>query len=131
MVEYNDSMLDELFGALSDPTRRAILEQLRDGPATVGELAEPHEITFQGVSKHVRKLERAGLVRRCKDGREVRCELQIERLRPVSSWVDAQRRFWTARLDRLEDVLDAVDPQAADQEYPHNESGMTDGSRDD
>ncbi|MEX2400981.1 MAG: metalloregulator ArsR/SmtB family transcription factor [Rhodothermales bacterium] len=126
MVEYNDDILDELFGALSDATRRAILEQLLDGPATVGELAEPHDITFQGVSKHVRKLERAGLVRRCKDGREVRCELRIERLRPVSSWIDEQRRFWTARLDRLGEVLDAVD-----QENAHKERGKTDGTTDD
>lgn len=96
------SALDDVFGALADPTRRRILEQLRRGPATVSDLAEPHEITLQGVSKHLRKLETAGLVRRRKDGREVWCELETGPMAQASSWIDEQRRLWEARLDRLD-----------------------------
>lgn len=106
MVEYLDDTLDRVFGALADPTRRAIVEQLRRGPARVGDLAEPHDITIQGVSKHVKKLEAAGLVRRRKEGREVWCELEFHQMAQALSWIDEQRRFWNARLDRLEDHLD-------------------------
>lgn len=118
MVEYKGKELDGVFGALADPTRRALLEQLREGPATVGELAEPHRMTFQAVSKHLKKLERAGLVRRHRDGREVRCELLIEPMRQASSWLDEQRRFWTARLDRLEKLLEETDRNHPNQKTP-------------
>ncbi len=99
-------MLDGVFGALADPTRRSILEQLRGGAATVSDLAEPHEITIQGISKHVKKLEAAGLVRRRKEGREVWCELVIAPMAQASSWIDEQRRVWEARLDRLGTLLE-------------------------
>ena len=105
MVESKDTALDEVFGALADPTRRAIVEQLRQGPARVGDLAEPHEITIQGVSKHLKKLEAAGLIRRRKEGREVWCDLQFQPMAEALSWIDEQRRMWNARLGRLEDLL--------------------------
>lgn len=105
MVENRSDTLDDVFGALADSTRRSIIEQLRQGSATVSELAEPYEITIQGVSKHLNKLERAGLVRRRREGREVWCELMIEPMRQASSWIEEQRRFWEVRLDRLEVVL--------------------------
>ncbi len=106
MVEYSDKHLDGVFAALSDSTRRSIVGQLRDGPATVGELAKPHHMSFQGVSKHLKKLEAAGLVRRRKEGREVWCELVVEPMRQASTWIEEQRRFWEFRLDRLGEVLD-------------------------
>lgn len=107
MVEYEeDKQLDGVFSALSDSTRRSILEQLREGPATVGALAEPHDMTFQGVAKHLTKLEAAGLVRRRKEGRQVWCELVVSPLIQASSWIDEQRRFWSVRLDRLGVVLE-------------------------
>jgi len=105
MVYYPDEKLDDVFAALSDPTRRRILEQLTLGEATVGELAEPHEMSVQAVSKHVRKLEAAGLVRRRREGREVHCRLEPEPMRRAVSWIEEQRRFWEVRLDRLETVL--------------------------
>lgn len=105
MVYYSDKKLDDVFAALSDPTRRRILERLTLGEATVGELAEPHEMSVQAVSKHVRKLEAAGLVRRRREGREVHCRLEPEPMRRAVSWIEEQRRFWEARLDRLETVL--------------------------
>jgi DNA-binding transcriptional ArsR family regulator len=105
MVEYTSDTLDDVFRALADSTRRSIVEQLRQGEATVSELAEPYDITIQGVSKHLNMLERAGLVRRRRDGRQVWCELLIEPMRRASSWLEEQRRFWEVRLDRLEAVL--------------------------
>ena len=105
MVEYSDEKLDRIFSALSDPTRRAIVEQLTKGEATVGELAEPHEMTFQAISKHVRKLEAAGLVRRRRAGREIYCQLEVNPMRNAVSWIEKQRQFWEARLDRLEELL--------------------------
>lgn len=105
MVYYPDEKLDDVFAALSDPTRRRILEQLTLGEATVGELAGPHEMSVQAVSKHVRKLEAAGLVRRRREGREVHCRLEPEPMRRAVSWIEEQRRFWEVRLDRLETVL--------------------------
>ena len=105
MVEYSDEKLDEIFSALSDPTRRAIVERLAQGEATVGELAEPHEMSFQAISKHVRKLEAAGLVHRRRAGREIYCRLEVNPMRNAVSWIEEQRRFWEARLDRLEELL--------------------------
>ena len=105
MVYYSESALDDIFSALSDPTRRSILERLTQGEATVSELAEPHEMSIQAVSKHLRKLEAAGLVRRRRDGREVHCRLQTEPMRRAVSWIEERRRFWEVRLDRLETVL--------------------------
>jgi DNA-binding transcriptional ArsR family regulator len=105
MVYYSDERLDDVFAALSDATRRSLLEQLTKGEATVGELAEPHDMTVQAVSKHLRKLEAAGLVRRRRDGREVHCRLETEPMRRAVSWIEEQRRFWEVRLDRLEALL--------------------------
>ncbi len=105
MVYYSGRTLDDVFSALSDPTRRSILERLTQGEATVSELAEPHDMSIQAVSKHIRKLEAAGLVRRRRDGREVHCRLQTEPMRRAVSWIEEQRRFWDVRLDRLETVL--------------------------
>jgi DNA-binding transcriptional ArsR family regulator len=105
MVEYHDTRLDAVFSALADPTRRAMLVRLREGRATVSELAEPHDVTIQAISKHLKKLEAAGLVSRRKEGREVRCELEIDPMRRASSWIEEQRRFWELRLDRLEALL--------------------------
>ena len=105
MVEYNEHNLDGIFGALSDPTRRSILERLQRGRATVGDIAAPYDMSFQAISKHVRRLEAAGLIRRTKEGREVWCEMVIEPMHHASSWLEDQRAVWNARLDRLEQVL--------------------------
>ena len=106
MVDYSDKSLDAVFSALSDPTRRSILEQLTEGEATVSELAEPHEMSIQAVSKHLRKLEAAGLVHRRREGREVHCMIETEPMRRAVTWIEEQRRFWEVRLDRLEAVLE-------------------------
>jgi DNA-binding transcriptional ArsR family regulator len=97
----NASQLDLVFSALADPTRRAILSRLAVEDATVGELAEPFEISRPAISKHLRVLERAGLVRRTRDGRISRCELDAEPMKNAAEWVDHYRQFWESQLDSL------------------------------
>jgi DNA-binding transcriptional ArsR family regulator len=99
-VHYN-ATLDRTFFALSDPTRRQILERLGAGPATIGELAQPFGLTLNGVKKHVRILEDVELVITTKVGRARRCRLGPARLDDARSWIDEYRRSWEARLDRF------------------------------
>jgi DNA-binding transcriptional ArsR family regulator len=94
--------LDLVLAAISDPTRRAILDRLTRGPARVTDLAEPFEMSLAAVSKHVRMLERAGLVRRARRGREHTLTLEARPLRQVVRWTSRYERFWNERLDRLE-----------------------------
>ncbi len=95
------SVLDRTFSALSDPTRRHILERLARGPATVGELGQPLDITLPGLLKHVRILEEAELVVTEKQGRTRRCRLGSERLDDAARWIETYQRRWEGRLDRL------------------------------
>jgi DNA-binding transcriptional ArsR family regulator len=94
--------LDHVLMAISDPTRRAILDRLTRGPARVTDVAEPFEMSLAAVSKHVRMLERAGLVRRARRGREHSLTLDARPLRRVVQWTSRYERFWNQRLDRLE-----------------------------
>jgi DNA-binding transcriptional ArsR family regulator len=103
MVKY--STLDRTFSALSDPTRRRILERLERGPATVSELARPFDITLPGLMKHVRILEEAHLVTTEKTGRTRQCQLGGEQLDEAAQWIETHRHRWEARLDRLERYL--------------------------
>jgi DNA-binding transcriptional ArsR family regulator len=105
MVEHSPGELDEIFGALSHPARRAIVARLTRGDATVSELAEPFVMTFAAVSKHVGVLERARLVRREVLGREHHLRLNPRALREAASWVDRHRELWEDRLDSLERTL--------------------------
>ena len=98
-------MLDQVYGALADPTRRAILTVLADGEINVGSLAERFPISLNGVSKHVKVLERAGLVERTVQGREHRLRLNAEPLREASMWLEHYRTFWETRLAALEAYL--------------------------
>ena len=104
MVKY--STLDRTFSALSDPTRREILERLAHGPATVSELAHPFDISLPGLLKHVRILEDAHLVTTEKQGRTRQCRLGPEQLDDAAQWIATYRRRWEGRLDRLEVYLD-------------------------
>jgi DNA-binding transcriptional ArsR family regulator len=94
--------LDAVLVAISDPTRRAILDRLVRGPARVTDVAEPFDMSLAAVSKHVRMLERAGLVRRARRGREHTLTLDARSLRRVAQWTSRYQRFWNGRLDRLE-----------------------------
>jgi DNA-binding transcriptional ArsR family regulator len=104
LVNFN-SRLDETFFALADPTRRAILARLALGETTVSNLARPFPISLPAISRHLRVLEEARLLRRRKVGREHHCALDPAALREASVWIDEYRKFWTARLDSLERFL--------------------------
>ena len=97
----NSAALDRTFGALADPTRRSILARLADGEATVGELARPFDVSRPAISKHLRVLERAGLVERTRDGRVSRCSLDAAPMREAAEWVERYRRYWEDQLESL------------------------------
>src|SRR3954451_14151157 len=97
-----DATLDRVYGAIADPTRRQILATLSGGGATIGALANRFPMSFNGVSKHVKVLERAGLVRRTVVGREHHVRLRAQPLDAAARWLVDQRAFWNARLDALE-----------------------------
>jgi DNA-binding transcriptional ArsR family regulator len=105
----NDQQLDLVFGALADTTRRRILARLAVGEATVGELAAPFEISRPAISKHLKVLDRAGLIHRTRDGRVRRCELDAGPLHDASEWVGRYREFWVDRLDALAAYLENKD----------------------
>ena len=97
--------LDQVFFALSDPTRRAIVDRLASGPSTVGELAKPFSISAPAVTKHMKVLERSGLVSRRIEGRVHHCTLNPLALSAAQSWLEFYREFWEQRLDELEKLL--------------------------
>ena len=97
--------LSSTFAALADPTRRAILARLTGGHATVTELAEPFDLSLPGVSKHLKVLERAGLIERDRIAQWRRCRLNADRLRDASDWLEQYRQFWEQSFDRLDDYL--------------------------
>jgi DNA-binding transcriptional ArsR family regulator len=100
--------LDRTFGALADPTRRAILARLSAGEASVTELAEPFEMTLPAVSKHLKVLERAGLVARGRERQWRPARLEAGPLREVAEWIERYRRFWEERYDRLDEYLEEL-----------------------
>ncbi len=103
--------LSATFAALADPTRRAILARLSTGEATVKALAEPFKMSLPAVSKHLRVLERAGLVARGREAQWRPCRLDAKPLREANDWLEQYRQFWEARLDRLEDYLRTLQAQ--------------------
>ncbi len=103
-----DHRLDETFGALASSTRRAILARLAEGPATVNELAAPFELTLPAISKHIKVLERAGLIRQGRRAQCRPCALEATALREVSSWAEQYRPIWEARFDQMHSYLGQV-----------------------
>lgn len=97
--------LSETFGALADPTRRAILARLASGEASVTELSAPFEMSMPAISKHLKVLERAGLIARGREAQWRPCRLQAGPLQHVAGWVDHYRKFWEQSFDRLDDYL--------------------------
>jgi DNA-binding transcriptional ArsR family regulator len=106
---HNHMVVDNLspaFAALSDPTRRAILARLMQGPSTVSELAEPFAISQQAISKHLAYLANAKLILKERRGREHLCTLEPRAIKPVADWADNYRKFWEASYQRLDVVLE-------------------------
>lgn len=103
-----DSELNATFGALADPTRRAILARLARGRATVLELAEPFDMSQPAISKHLKVLERAGLIARGRDAQRRPCHLEPRRLKQAADWLGTYREFWEASYTRLDDYLNQL-----------------------
>jgi DNA-binding transcriptional ArsR family regulator len=108
--------LDHVFGALADPTRRAILARLALGEVTVGELAEPFDMSLPAVSKHLRVLEQAGLIRKDRVAQSRPCRIEPEALKAVDAWMEDYRKLWGESLDRLEDYLQTLQAKARAKE---------------
>jgi len=108
--------LSTTFSALADPTRRAILARLAAGEATVGELAEPFEMSLPAVSKHLKVLQRAGLIARGREAQWRPCRLEAAPLKSAADWIEHYRRFWDESLDRLDSYLKEI--QAAQKRTP-------------
>lgn len=111
-----EDRLDETFAALANPTRRAILARLARGEAGVNELAEPFDLTLPAISKHIKVLERAGLVVRSRRAQSRPCELDPRPLADVSTWAEQYRPMWEARFDRLDHYLRQLRPQSREGE---------------
>ena len=119
--------LSQTFAALADPTRRAILARLSNGAATVGELAEPFDISLPAVSRHLKVLTAAGLIERQAEAQFRRCALRGEGLRGASDWIEPYRRFWEDQFDRLAAYLEREEPAAPASNPPSlsNAKGRT------
>ncbi len=111
MVEYSSKVLDRTFGALADPTRRRILSQLAKGEECVTDLARPHAMSLAAVSKHLIVLEKAGLVKRRRDGRVHSLRLEARPMKEAQAWINRYREFWEGNLDRFEDYLTKLQKQ--------------------
>ena len=110
-----DDQLSVIFGALADPTRRAILARLAEGEATVTELTAPFPISMPAISRHLKVLERAGLISRSRAGQYLSSTLQPAPLREAAEWMERYRRFWDASFDRLEEHLRRSAPRRGEQ----------------
>jgi DNA-binding transcriptional ArsR family regulator len=117
----NASLLDVTFAALADPTRRAIVERLAQGDATVQELAAPFQISLPAISRHLKVLEHAGLISRGRDAQRRPCRLRTEALREVTQWTEHTRRAWEERFDRLGDYLRELQAREALTDTPKEE----------
>jgi DNA-binding transcriptional ArsR family regulator len=109
--------LSVTFAALADPTRRAILARLADGDATVMELAEPFDMTLQAVSKHLKVLERAGLITRGRDAQWRPCRFELAPLETASEWIERYREIWQDRFDRLEQEIHKIQHRQKGQDH--------------
>ncbi|MDD4892243.1 MAG: metalloregulator ArsR/SmtB family transcription factor [Phycisphaerae bacterium] len=107
MVKFH-GQLNSTFGALAEPTRRAILARLQAGSASVTELAAPFQVSLPAISRHLRVLERAGLIHRSREGRVHRVTLVAKPMREAAEWIESYRAFWEGRLDSLERYLDSM-----------------------
>lgn len=108
MVKQRVVGLDAVFFALSDPTRRAMLARLAEGGARVTELAEPFDVSLPAISKHLRVLERAGLLKQTRDGRVRNCSLLVEPMKDAAEWIERYRIFWERQFDALREFVEPM-----------------------
>jgi DNA-binding transcriptional ArsR family regulator len=114
-MAIDEDRLSETFAALANPTRRAILARLAEGGATVNELAEPFQMTLPSISKHIKVLERAGLIHRGQRAQYRPCALNAAPLQEVSTWAEQYRPVWEARFDRMDDYLTQLQTATKDR----------------
>ncbi|MBW7933944.1 MAG: helix-turn-helix transcriptional regulator [Gemmatimonadaceae bacterium] len=119
MVQCSSTHLDVAFAALSDATRRGVLERLGGGDASITELADRFQMTLTGMKKHVGVLEEAGLVRTEKVGRVRTCRLGPQRLAEVNAWLERYRKMWEERFTELDKVLEELQHKEKSRERPH------------
>jgi DNA-binding transcriptional ArsR family regulator len=135
MVQYQDEVLDKVFAALSDPTRRRVLDALGQGSVAVSELAQPHGMSLPGFMKHLRVLADAGLIARTKEGRVVSCDLSAQPMQQAAAWMSRYEKFWTDKLDALarylyqQEELQTWTKQPASPKNPPSPSAATTPSR--
>jgi DNA-binding transcriptional ArsR family regulator len=129
LLSYENRRLDATFSALADPTRRAILARLTVGQASVMELAEPFAMTQPAISKHLKVLERAGLISRGRDAQRRPCRLEANRLAEANGWLEDYRRFWEESFERLDTILEELKvdgtPQQADPDKANTATANT------
>lgn len=107
-MRSNEDRLDEIFAALANSTRRAILSRLAKGEATVNELAEPFDMTLPAISKHIKVLERAGLITQGQNAQYRPCNLDVTPLQEISAWTEQYRHIWEARFDQMDEYIDQL-----------------------
>ncbi|MGE0451545.1 MAG: ArsR/SmtB family transcription factor [Vicinamibacterales bacterium] len=117
--------LSTIFAALADPTRRAILARLSAGEAPVKDLAEPFELSGPAITKHLKVLERAGLISRSREGQQRPCHLEPRALAPAADWIEQYRDMWEQRLDRLDSYLKSIAPARARRVPETKKTGQT------
>src|SRR5580692_701178 len=117
MVKCSPRLLNRTFAALADPTRRRILEHLAGGDRCVTDLARPYSMSLPAVSKHLRVLENAGLIRRRRDGRVHRLKLEAAPMKHASQWIEEYRKFWEESFDRLDEYLQTL--QTKEKKHAH------------
>jgi DNA-binding transcriptional ArsR family regulator len=118
--ELSDEQLDRAFGALADPTRRAILSRLSRGDAGVLDVAAPFPISQPAITKHLRVLEEAGLISRHRLARQRMCHLEPQRLKQLSDWVGSYREFWEESFERLDELLEGLQRSEAPRQTQQN-----------
>ena len=123
----SSDQLSVTFAALADPTRRAILARLAQGEASVTELAKPFDLSLPGVSKHLKVLQRAGLIRQSRNAQWRPCRLEADRLKEASEWVGEYRRFWDESFQRLDVVLQEI---LKEEKKIDEDQGRNDGAED-
>ena len=120
MGGYDEQQLDKTFAALADPTRRAIVQRLAKGDASVNELAEPFEMSLPAVSRHLKVLEGAGLLQRRREGKYRPCRLDGRALMQAAGWINTYRQFWGDQFDRLADFLEQTGDNSVDDTKSEN-----------
>ncbi len=115
-MRSDDDRLSQTFAALANSTRRAILARLAEGEATVNELAEPFDMSLPAISKHIRVLERAGLIIQGQKAQYRPCTIDVTPLKEISNWTEQYRHIWESRFDRIDDYIDQITDKEKDNE---------------